>query len=220
MSARLLQTDLRLYLVTDTALSGDRGVVETVRQAVLGGVTAVQVRAKHESAAEALRLLVAVAGACRGRARVVMNDRVDVFLAARDAGAEVHGVHVGQHDLPALVVRRLVGPDAVVGLSTGTREQVAAAAMLPAGTLDYLGVGAIRPTSTKVDAPAALGTTGFAELCRLSPLPCVAIGGIGLADLAPLRRAGGAGAAVVSAICAADDPRARAGALRAEWDGA
>jgi thiamine-phosphate pyrophosphorylase len=212
--------DPRLYLVTDTVLSGGRGVVETVRQAVLGGVTAVQVRAKHETAADALRLLVEVGEACRGRARVLMNDRVDVYLAARDAGAPVHGVHVGQHDLPVLAVRRLVGPDAVVGLSAGTWEAVAAAGMLPAGTVDYLGIGAIRSTRTKPDAPTALGTTGFAQLCRLSPLPCVAIGGIGLGDLAPLRRAGAAGAAVVSAICAADDAGARAGELRAEWDGA
>lgn len=210
--------DLRLYLVTDTALCGPRGVAATVSQAVAGGATAVQVRAKHESAADALRLLLEVAGVCAGRATVVMNDRVDVFLAARSLGADVHGVHLGQQDLPVAVVRRIVGPDAVVGLSAGTATQVAEAAALAPGMLDYLGVGTLRPTDTKPDAPAALGVGGVRDLCRRSDLPCVAIGGVEVGDPVELRRAGAAGVAVVSAICAAPDPRRTAVALREEWD--
>ena len=210
--------DPRVYLVTDAVLCGDLGVAATVRAAVEGGVTAVQVRVKDDSAAQALRLLLEVAEVCAGRVAVLMNDRVDVFLAARALGADVHGVHVGQQDLPVGVVRRLVGPGVVVGLSASTTAQVTEAAALPAGTVDYLGVGTVRPTRTKTDAPAALGVTGFGALCAASPVPCVAIGGIAPRDLAALRRAGGAGVAVVSAVCGVPDPRLAAAALRQEWD--
>lgn len=89
---------------------------------------------------------------------------------------------------------------------------------LPSGTVDYLGVGVIRPTATKPDHPAPLGLDGFAALAAATPLPCVAIGGITVADAAPLRRAGAAGLAVVSALCTAEDPAAAARRFRTEWD--
>ena len=210
--------DLTLYLVTDIALCGARGVVETVRQAVEGGVTCVQVRAKDLSAAECLALLIEVADSVGDLVPVIVDDRVDVYLAARLCGAAVHGVHVGQSDLPVESVRALVGHEAIVGWSANTVEHLDVAGTLPPGTVDYLGVGVIRATTTKPDHPTPLGVEGFERLRRLTTLPCVAIGGIHEGDLAALRRAGAAGAAVVSALCAAEDPRAAAVSLRREWD--
>ena len=210
--------DPTLYLVTDIALCGARGVVETVRQAVEGGVTCVQVRAKDLSAAECLALLIEVADSVGDLVPVIVDDRVDVYLAARLCGAAVHGVHVGQSDLPVESVRALVGHEAIVGWSANTVEHLDVAGTLPPGTVDYLGVGVIRATTTKPDHPTPLGVEGFERLRRLTTLPCVAIGGIHEGDLAALRRAGAAGAAVVSALCAAEDPRAAAVSLRREWD--
>ena len=199
--------DPGVLLVTDAAACGERGVVETVRAAVESGVTAVQVREKYADAADALAIVLEVAAVCEGRAAVLVNDRVDVFLAARESGATVAGVHVGQRDLPASVVRALVGPEAVIGLSADTEQHLAAVRDLPPGTVTYLGVGVLRSTVTKPDHPSPLGIEGFAGFCAASPLPCVAIGGVRADDVAPVLGAGGAGVAVASAICAAPDAR-------------
>ncbi|MFF2496601.1 thiamine phosphate synthase [Agromyces sp. NPDC058064] len=210
--------DLSLYLVTDPVLCGERGVVDVVARAVEGGVRVVQLRDKHAEASAMLAQLEALAEAIDGRATLLVNDRLDVALAARAAGVRVDGVHLGQGDAAVLDARERLGADAIVGLTANSRAHLDAVARLPRGTVDYLGVGVIRPTSTKPDHPPALGVDGFARVAAEAELPCVAIGGIGLADLAPLREAGAAGVAVVSALCAADDPRAAAAEFATEWE--
>lgn len=209
---------LTLYLVTDSRLSGPRGVLDVVTAAVAGGVTCVQVRDKDASGRALLELVTAVADRVGDRVPVLVNDRVDVYLAARDVGVAVAGVHVGQQDLPVTAVRRLIGPDAVLGLSAATTDELDAVAAQPDGTVDYLGIGAVHATATKPDAPAPLGVDGFARAVAHvldgSGLPAVAIGGVGPEDAAALRGAGATGIAVVSAICAAPDPRTAAWTLR------
>ncbi|QAY72981.1 thiamine phosphate synthase [Agromyces protaetiae] len=212
--------DLSLYLVTDAALCGERGVAAVVEAAVAGGVSIVQLRDKHASADEQLHTLEALASAIDGRALLVVNDRLDVALAARERGLPVDGVHVGQADAASERARDALGPDAIVGLTANSAEHLAAVARMPRGTVDYLGVGVIRPTSTKPDHPPALGIDGFARFARESELPCVAIGGVTLGDVAALRAAGAAGVAVVSALCAAADPRAVAGEFVGAWQAA
>lgn len=202
-----LAFDPRLMLVTDEAACGARGVVETVRAALDGGITVVQVREKDADPAATLALVREVAALCDGRATVLVNDRVDVYLAARALGAPVAGVHVGQLDLPAGTVREIVGPHAVVGLTADTPEHLAAVRELPSGTVTYLGVGVIRSTITKPDHPPPLGIDGFGAVCADTSLPCVAIGGVRAEDVGPVFAAGGAGVAVASTICAAPDPR-------------
>lgn len=213
-----MNDDMGIYLVTDTAQCGARGVVATVRQAVASGVRTVQVRDKTAAAADLLALVLAVADAVGDTATVLVDDRVDVFLAARGQGASVHGVHVGQRDVPAAAVRSMIGPDAVLGLTANTHAHIEAAEALAADTVDYLGVGVIHATQTKPGHPAVLGIDGFAQFARATVLPCVAIGGVGVADVADLRRAGAAGAAVVSAVCAAADAGAAARQLQVEWE--
>ena len=204
---------LQLHLVTDDRLPFER-TRDVVAAAVDAGVDVVQLRVKGGTARELLAQTVALSGVVAGRALFVVDDRVDIVLAARDAGAGVDGVHLGQSDLPPDAARRLLGAHAVVGWTANTPAHLAAAAGLPDGTLDYLGVGVIRPTSTKPDHPPALGVDGFARLAAATPLPCIAIGGIALDDVAPLRDAGAAGVAVVSLLSAADDPAAAARELR------
>lgn len=210
--------DLSVYLVTDAAQCRARGrsVAETVAQAVAGGVTAVQIREKHADGGDFLRTVTEVAAVLPEHVALIVNDRVDVFLAARAAGLRVSGVHVGQSDLPPAAVRALIGPHAVLGLSAATPDELRAAARDPAA-VHHVGIGALHATRTKSDAPPSLGHDGFARLARSSELPAVAIGGVNPADVPHLRLAGAAGAAVVSGICAAEDPRAAARAYALAW---
>ena len=215
-----IPVDLSVTLVTDRGIARAAGheLPELVARAVRGGVTCVQVREKDAAGAAFLATVLAVAAALPAGVTLLVNDRVDVFLAARAAGARVHGVHVGQSDLPVTAVRALVGPDAVIGLSASSAEQLRAAADSPA-RVDYVGIGALHATTTKRDAPAPLGLAEFARLAAASALPAVGIGGVRAADLPGLRAAGAAGGAVVSAICGAADPEAAARELAAAWAG-
>jgi thiamine-phosphate pyrophosphorylase len=212
--------DLSTYLVTDSAQARAAGhdLVDLIYEAVAGGVTIVQLREKDLPARAFLDLVLRVSAAVALKVPVLVNDRVDVYLAAREMGARVAGVHVGQHDLPPAVVRVLVGPDAIVGLSAATEDQLSDASVRSAG-VDYVGIGALHPTTSKKDAPEQLGHARMAELIALSTLPAVAIGGIGPDDLPLLKAAGADGAAVVSAICGTADPRAAARALADAWAG-
>lgn len=209
-----------IYLVADSASTVGRPLADIVAAAVTAGITTIQLRCKDLSAREFLAVASSSAVHTAGRALLLVNDRIDVYLAAHAAGIPVDGAHIGQKDLPADAVRDLIGPDAVLGLSASTPEHFAAVAALPAGTVDYLGTGAVRPTPTKKDHPTPLGFDGLGRLLARAPLPCVAIGGLGHGDAAAVRAAGAAGMAVVRAICAADDPGAAAASLHAEWVGA
>jgi thiamine-phosphate pyrophosphorylase len=210
VSPRLDPAALSLHLVTDTALSAPRAVPDVVAAAVRGGATMVQVREKDAPVRELVALLTAVAERVGREVPVLVDDRADVYLAARAAGAPVAGVHVGQSDLPVALAREICGPHAVLGHSAATAEELDAAAALPAGTVDYLGVGAVRATRTKPDHPEPLGVEGFARAAARTALPCLAIGGVRVEDAPGLRAAGAAGLAVISGICADPDPAAAA----------
>lgn len=213
-----MSLDLSLYLVTDAELCGARGVVPVVREAVAGGVSIVQLRDKNATDAEIADQLVELSRAIDGRALLVVNDRLDAALEARVRGARVDGIHLGQSDVGVERARELLGPDALIGLTANTPAHFDAVHRLPVGTVDYLGVGVIRPTTTKPDHPPALGIDGFRRLAASSSIPSVAIGGVGLDDVEQLRDAGAAGVAVVSALCAAEDPRAAARDFLRRWN--
>lgn len=208
--------DLSLHLVTDHRMPFAR-VVEVVDAAAGSGASVVQFRDKDACGRDLFDRVTALADVIAGRATFVVDDRVDVALAARAAGARVDGVHLGQSDLPVIAARWLLGPDALIGWTANTPAHFVAAAGLPAGTVDYLGVGVIRATATKPDHPQPLGVDGFAALVASAPLPCVAIGGIEVGDVRGLRGAGAAGVAVVSAVSGADDPAAATRELREAW---
>lgn len=206
--------DLLLYHVSDQALSLPRSVPDVVAAAVAGGATMIQVRSKTLGGRDLLELTSQVARRVGRQVPVVVDDRVDVYLAARRRGDAVAGVHVGQSDLPVREVRAMCGPESVIGLSAATPDELEALNRLPAGTVDYAGIGAVRATNTKPDHPAPLGVEGFAVARRACSLPAVAIGGVRVDDAASLMAAGADGLAVVSGICAAADPQAAARAYR------
>ncbi|WP_307812576.1 thiamine phosphate synthase [Phycicoccus sp. CSK15P-2] len=205
--------------MTDSRLAAEAGhdLVDVVRDGVGNGVTAVQVREKYAPARVFLDTVLRIADVLPEPVTLVVNDRVDVFLAARAAGARVGGVHVGQQDLPPETVRELVGPDALLGLSAATENELRAAVESPA-LVDYVGVGTLRGTATKTDAPPPLGHAGMARVAGTCGLPVVAIGGVRQDDLPALRAAGVAGAAVASGLCSAPDVAAAARDLRTAWE--
>ena len=175
--------DLSVYLVTDEGQCRSRGrdVLATVEAAVDGGVTCVQLRAKGTDGGLFLTQVLEVAEVIGDQVPVIVNDRVDIFLAARDQGAPVAGVHLGQSDLPARIARRLVGEEAYLGLSAATPDELRTAQ--EQGACDHVGIGVVHPTATKADAPKSLGVNGVARMAALIDLPAVAIGGITASDL-------------------------------------
>jgi thiamine-phosphate pyrophosphorylase len=199
--------DWSLYLVADPIACRGRPLEEVVRLAVAGGVTLVQLRDKkcttrrYVEQARTLHEMLAPVGV-----PLVVNDRVDVALAV---GAE--GAHIGQSDMPPEAVRRLMGPDALIGLSTGTEAQALEA---DGALVDYVGVGPIFATPTKADTSPPWGLERLRRLRPRTRGVVVAIGGLNVANAGDVIRAGADGIAVVSAICSADDPRRAAADLR------
>lgn len=189
--------DYTLYLCTDRGLMTTDTVEESVRLAVAGGCGVVQLREKEISSAEFYLLAVNTKKITdEAGAALIINDRVDIALAA-----DADGVHVGQSDLPAAVVRRLIGPDKLLGVSVATLEQAKQAA---ADGADYLGVGAMYATQTKTDADIVT----MEELRRIRAavdIPIVVIGGINKNTLGNFKGIGVDGLAVVSAVVAQDD---------------
>ncbi|MEU5957873.1 thiamine phosphate synthase [Streptomyces sp. NPDC047525] len=197
--------DLSLYLVTDTGLCGHRGVGPTVAAAVKGGVTAVQLRDPDADARTLFSLGRVIQAELAGTGvPLIVNDRLDVAV-----WLDADGVHLGQRDVSPETARCQLGPDAYIGLSVSRPEQLA---HVP-DAVDHLGVGPVFPQSTKPDADVPLGLGGLAQIVRESPLPCVAIGGIGVSEAAAVMGSGAAGIAVVSAVCGQPDPEAAARSL-------
>ncbi|VFQ44939.1 thiamine phosphate synthase [Desulfoluna butyratoxydans] len=199
--------DYTLYLVTDRSLSRGRSTLEVVRSAVSGGVTCVQLREKEASTrtfieeARAIKVLLDDKGI-----PLIINDRVDVALAVGAAG-----VHLGQSDMHIRDARRLLPPEALIGISAESLEDALAAER---GGADYIGVSPVFATPTKTDTALPLGLDGVRKIRSAVGIPVVGIGGIGLANAAEVMMAGADGIAVVSAIVAADDPQKAAKALK------
>lgn len=197
---------LRLYLVTDRGLTRGRPLEEVVEAAVRGGVGCVQLREKsldtRDFVASAIRLKARLAPL---GVALVINDRVDVALAC-----EADGVHLGQGDMPPAIARRLLPPHVFIGWSVETPDDVVRSAALP---VDYLGVSPVFATPTKTDTKTPWGLDGLRQVRTMTDRPLVAIGGLHPGNAADVVRAGADGLAVVSALCAADDPCAAARAF-------
>ncbi len=199
--------DLSLYLVTDSTYHTEESLLYTVEEACKGGVTLVQLREKNTGGREYLEKARKIRTITdRYQIPLIIDDRVDVAMACGAAG-----VHVGASDLPVAEVRRLLGPDKIVG---ATAKTVEAAQKAYQDGADYLGVGAIYPTTTKVTTVLTEVST-LSAICKAVPIPAVAIGGLNLKNMDILKGSGADGIAVVSAIMKADDPRKAAEELLA-----
>ena len=201
------ELDWGVYLVTDHDLVGSRPLPTVIAHALAGGASVVQLRNKHRPIRELYTLGLELRDLTRAAdVPFIVNDRLDLALALN-----ADGVHVGQDDLPAEIVRRVLGPHRILGVSVETVAQAEQAALAGA---TYLGVGAVYATSTKPDANAPIGLDTLAAIVQATPLPCVAIGGITLENAAAVLQTGVQGVAVVSAIMGAADPQQAARSLR------
>ncbi|HEX8275054.1 MAG TPA: thiamine phosphate synthase [Longimicrobiaceae bacterium] len=190
---------LALTVITDPRCGEGRELLDVVRAALRGGAPCIQLRAKTETAREMVELARALREATRAAgALLVVNDRVDVALAA---GAD--GAHVGDDDLPVAAARRIVPPGFLLGRSTETSEQAVQARRDGA---DYVGVGPVYETASKHDAGPSVGLARVAAVAQSAGIPAVGIGGIDTANAAEVVRAGAAGVAVIRAVMQAPDP--------------
>ena len=190
--------DLSLYLVTDRSLSLGRSLLEVVEKAVAGGVTMVQLREKGCTTKEFIELAVAIKKITAPKnIPLIINDRVDVALAA-----EADGVHVGQSDMSCHLVRKLLGKEAIIGLSIENEAQGRECADWD---IDYIGISPVFSTPTKTDTAPPLGLEGIQRIREICPHRIVGIGGINQTNLDLVIQAGSEGVALVSAICSADD---------------
>jgi len=198
--------DLSLYLVTDRRMTTNLSLPALIKKAVAGGVTVIQLREKECPTKEFFELALEVKKVIPPEIPLIINDRLDIALAA---GAD--GVHLGQADLPVEVARKLLGPKAIIGLSVENFEQLQEAKNFP---VDYLAISPVFPTPTKTDTGPAWGLEGLAQARRLTGRPLVAIGGINETNAFQVIQAGADGIAVVSAICASPDPEQASKKLR------
>jgi thiamine-phosphate diphosphorylase len=202
----------KLYLVTDRKALGDKDLYSSVEAAISGGVTLVQLREKAISTLgfykEALRLKEITS---KHHIPLIINDRLDIALAA-----DADGLHIGQEDMPIKVARRLLGKDKIIGVSASTVELALRAEKEGA---DYIGVGAVFPTSTKRDAQ----DVSISEVKRIKEavkIPVVAIGGVNEGNAALLKDTGIDGISVISAILGKKDVKAAAERLLQKFLGA
>jgi thiamine-phosphate diphosphorylase len=221
--------DISAYFVVGPENTKGRPVARILQAVVEAGYTCVQIRSKTAPARELIELtrqaadIIAKADRSH-RVALLVDDRLDVVLAARKQGIKVDGIHVGQSDIPAEVCREYLGEASVIGLSARAYELLDYIQTADVSEIDYFGAGPLRETQTKPDC--GLGPDGkvitksfddIARLAELSPIPVVVGGGVKLADIPRLARTGVSGFFVVSAISEADDPKAEAVKLIEAW---
>ena len=183
----------RIYPITDKKLAGRATHLSILKELVRGGAQLVQIRDKDTPLDRLLAdLRSCVEFASKHGVRILVNDRCDLVLSS---GAD--GVHLGQQDLPPVAARRLLGPDRIIGYSTHSMREAEKSSGAP---VDYIGFGPIFATTTKTDPARVVGLTRLKQVCNHSATPVVAIGGIGLDQVAAVLNAGAASAAVISGL--------------------
>lgn len=196
-----------LYALCDDGLCPQLPLLEKARRLLQGGVGVMQLRLKLTPDRAALSFMREAVELCRRSGAVcLVNDRVDLALLS---GA--HGVHLGEEDLPPAQARRLLGASALIGVTARGGEGIRQAARAGA---DYVGVGPVFPSATKQVSVPPLGLSGLEALVRQSPLPVVAISGIGLSNIGAVAATGAHGAAVASDLLRAPDLAERARQLQ------
>ena len=212
MTVRFSPARWRLYVITDEKASRGRSHLQVAEAAILGGADVLQLRDKEASSGRLYRVALQLRVLTRdAKVPFIVNDRLDIALAV-----DADGLHVGQADLPASVVRELLGPGRILGVSVDTVEE---ARLAEKDGADYLGVGPVfEARGTKPDAGEPLGVDRIARIRRHCRLPIVAIGGINAENARKVREAGADAAAVITAIVAADDIAAEARRLKCILD--
>lgn len=199
--------DTSLYFITDSTGFSQEEFLRRTEAALQGGVTLLQIREKDKTTREYMALAEKVhALTLRYGVPLLIDDRLDIAMAI-----DAEGVHLGQSDLPVSIARKILGPDKIIGATAKTVPQALEAYEQGA---DYLGVGAIYPTTTKVKT-ILTSTDTLRDICKAVPIPVNAIGGLNRDNIDVLQGTGITGICVVSAIMKAEDPGQAALDLRA-----
>ncbi len=221
--------DISAYFVVGPENTKGRTVLPIIKDVIDAGFSCVQIRSKVASARELIELTRAAADVIAQAGKsdevaLLVDDRLDVVLAARKQGIKVDGIHVGQSDIPVDVCREYLGDDSIIGLSARAHELFDYIKTADVSQIDYFGAGPLHETSTKpdcgLDMDGKVITRSFNDLTKLakiSPIPVVVGGGVKLADIPQLAATGADGFFVVSAVAGADDPGQAAGELAAAW---
>ncbi len=221
--------DISAYFVVGPENTKGRPVAQIIEAVVQEGYTCVQIRSKTASARDLIELARQAADIIAGAGRsddvaLLVNDRLDVVLAARAQGIKVDGIHVGQSDIPVEICRKYLGEASVIGLSARTHDLFNYVKTTDVSQIDYFGAGPLHETQTKPDC--GLGLNGevlvrsfedISKLAEVSPVSVVVGGGVKLADIPQLAQTGAGGFFVVSAISEADDPGTEAAKLIKAW---
>jgi thiamine-phosphate pyrophosphorylase len=193
------EINYKLYLVSDKDMLKDKDLIESLEEAILGGITILQLREKDDSTLDFYEEAIKVKQLTKKyNIPYIINDRLDIALAV-----DSDGVHLGQGDMPLNIARRLLGPDKIIGVSAHTIEEALKA---QTGGADYIGVGAIFNTSTKKDANSVT-IVSLEEIKKSVNIPVVAIGGINYSNAKEVIGTGIDGIAVVSAILGEENIR-------------
>lgn len=224
-----MKFDISKYLILGRENTKNRTVEEVVKSAVEAGFTFIQIRSKEESAVEMIEDCLKVSALLKKMGKneqvsLVVNDRLDVILAARERGAKIDGIHVGQTDIPVDICRKYLGKDSIIGLSAPTKDLISYVKSYNVKDIDYFGAGPVHETATKPDC--GRDETGkvitkpleeLAELAKISPVPVVVGGGVKLKDIKPLKQSGIDGFFVITAITDAQNPYTAAKELCDAW---
>ncbi|TVP90360.1 thiamine phosphate synthase [Alkalibacterium sp.] len=226
---RQSKVDVSAYFVVGPENTKGRDVASIIKEVVEAGFTCIQVRSKVASARELIQLTREAAEVIEASGRadevtLLVDDRLDVVLAAREEGIKVDGIHVGQSDIPVEVCRKYLGEDAVIGLSTRTEQLFEYVKSENTDVIDYFGGGPLHETETKPDCGASASgeviTRSYdeiAELAKISPIPVVIGGGVKLHHVPELAKTGVDGFFVVSALSQADKPKEEAEKFVSSW---
>lgn len=201
-----MELDYSLYLVTDRNILKGRPLCEAVEQAILGGVTLVQLREKDVSTREFYKQAVEVKKITENyNIPLIINDRLDIAQAV-----DAEGVHLGQSDMPLIAARNILGKSKIIGISVGNIEEAVEAEK---NSADYIGIGTIFFTGTKKDIELPIGIEGLKKIYNNINIPAVAIGGINENNFREVLSTGIEGISVVSAILGKNNIKAAAETL-------
>ncbi|MGO5066158.1 thiamine phosphate synthase [Clostridium sp. LCP25S3_F8] len=201
-----MEINYELYLITDRRFLKGRELKKVIEDAILGGVTIVQVREKDISTREFFKVAKEVKEVTDYyKVPIIINDRLDIAQAI-----DADGVHLGQKDMPLNIARKILGKDKIIGISVGNVEEALEAENNGA---DYLGIGTIFPTGSKKDVDAIIGIDGLSQVKNSISIPSVAIGGINKTNFKDVLKTGIEGISVISAILDEDNVRLAANNL-------
>ena len=222
------KVDISKYFVVGPENTNGRPVSRMIQAVVDAGFTCIQIRSKEADARTLIDLCRQAADIIAKSGRkitLVVDDRLDVVLAARKAGIKVDGIHVGQTDIPVEVCREYLGEDAVIGLSARTHELFDYIKTADVSQIDYFGAGPLHPSITKpncgqdIDGKVLIRSLAdIKKLAELSPIPVVVGGGVALEDIQGLAETGVGGFFIVSAVAGSENPEKAAIDLANAWD--